>query len=301
MPSPVRIDAEVWTDWRFECLANACGFNRFEAVGRMAQLWSSASDREVKVLPVAAVRAFLGPNGPEAIVDAELGEVVEGGIRLRGSHRFDGLWEDRRRRRERASAGGQARAAEAERDSRGRLVASATASQQPASQQPAADQPLTSPSPGQASLPGSGSSSVFSSESPLTPPSGGTRPARRKRADPTHSERAQALEVLAALSKHSAVQYRGSEHHVALIARQLRAGRTELDLRKVAWYCAKKIGKSGWRDDPEMRDYLRPETLFGPTSIERYLDAARTAYFREYGTDDDIKAKPALAVVEGGR
>jgi uncharacterized phage protein (TIGR02220 family) len=92
-----------------------------------------------------------------------------------------------------------------------------------------------------------------------------------------------------ALSKHSGIAYRGSEAHVALILGRLRAGASELELRKVAWYCAAKLG---WKDKPEMRSYLRPETLFGPKSIERYLDAAVSAYRAEFKTDADVRKTP---------
>jgi uncharacterized phage protein (TIGR02220 family) len=129
-------------------------------------------------------------------------------------------------------------------------------------------------------------------EIPPYPPSGGTHGSgkgkRKNRLGPTELERSAAIEVLQALSRYSGVAYRGSESHIALIVRQLRAGRTGLDLRKVAWYCAVK---REWKDDEKMRDYLRPETLFGPQSIDKYLDAALTRYREEYKTDEDVRQR----------
>jgi uncharacterized phage protein (TIGR02220 family) len=68
------------------------------------------------------------------------------------------------------------------------------------------------------------------------------------------------------------VAYSGTETHVHLILRQLRAGVTVEDLRAVIGYCAIEMG---WKADQKLRRYLRPETLFGPQTISRYLDAAR--------------------------
>lgn len=84
--------------------------------------------------------------------------------------------------------------------------------------------------------------------------------------------------VLDKLSRESGVEYRAtSRTHAAVIAARLRAGITEDELRAVIVHCAgAKPHGLGWRDNPEMRAFLRPETLFGPTTIERYLPAART-------------------------
>jgi uncharacterized phage protein (TIGR02220 family) len=131
-------------------------------------------------------------------------------------------------------------------------------------------------------------------EIPPYPPSGGSsgpvssRKRKARPGSPTELEKSAAVEVLQALSRYSGVAYRGSENHVVLIVRQLRAGRTGLDLRKVAWYCAVK---REWKDDEKMRDYLRPETLFGPKNIDKYLDAALTRYREEYKTDEDVRQR----------
>lgn len=77
--------------------------------------------------------------------------------------------------------------------------------------------------------------------------------------------------ILDKLSEYSGVRYRGSAEHHRLIVARLRDGCTEMDLRKIALYCADKLG---WETDPRMRSYLRPETLYGPQTHAKYLDAA---------------------------
>ncbi len=90
---------------------------------------------------------------------------------------------------------------------------------------------------------------------------------------PNDLEMASVREVLYRLEKQSGVAYRGADAHVKLIVGRLRGGCTETDLRAVIGYCATELK---WKDKPEMQKYLRPETLFGAESIERYVDAART-------------------------
>ena len=83
--------------------------------------------------------------------------------------------------------------------------------------------------------------------------------------------------MLDKLSRESGTPFRATSvtHQRVLVAR-LREGVTEDELRAVILHCADpKPHGLGWRDNPEMRVFLRPETLFGPTTIERYLPAAR--------------------------
>lgn len=98
-------------------------------------------------------------------------------------------------------------------------------------------------------------------------------------------EWAKAKHVLEALGRYSRVAYRGTEAHVRLINARLQEGMTVLDLRKVAWYCARVLE---WESKPDMRHYLRPETLYGPKTLARYLDAALAAYREKFGTDDEV-------------
>lgn len=98
------------------------------------------------------------------------------------------------------------------------------------------------------------------------------RAKRPKGDDYTEAELADTRLVLDKLGDRTQVQYRGSKEHTALIVRHLRSGLTSWDLRRVIGYCAYEMG---WATKPNMRPYLRPETLFGPETIERYIDAAR--------------------------
>jgi uncharacterized phage protein (TIGR02220 family) len=122
----------------------------------------------------------------------------------------------------------------------------------------------------------------------------GRKRARKPKPVIATEHREAAIRLLGKLSEHNGVAYTGTDTHVGLIARQLDRGVTELELRAVVAYCAADLE---WRDDERMRQYLRPETLFGPESIAKYLDPARTRYA-------DVIAehsKPALKLVtEGG-
>ena len=93
------------------------------------------------------------------------------------------------------------------------------------------------------------------------------------------TEHAAVTTVMGKLSRESGVAYRAtSKTHGRLIVARLRDGVTEPELRAVIAYCAspKTEGGKGWRGDPKMHEFLRPETLFGPEAIERYLAPART-------------------------
>lgn len=106
--------------------------------------------------------------------------------------------------------------------------------------------------------------------------------------EPTADERMAVSRVLEKLSSYNGVRYTCTDEHSRLIVTHLRGGLTELDLRKVAGYCALEL----WRDKPEMHPYLRPETLFGPKTISKYLDPARTWFD---SLPEEQKPAPSLA------
>lgn len=99
-------------------------------------------------------------------------------------------------------------------------------------------------------------------------------PRSKKRPTPkyTEDELAGIKLVLQKLTNRNQITYQGSEAHKALIASRLRAGYSTWDLRRVIAYCADHLG---WQDNPDMIAYLRPETLFGPKTMEKYVYAAR--------------------------
>lgn len=85
MGAPVRLEDAAFGDARIETLGQIAGYNRYEALGRMAHLWRWCTDRATYVVSEAVVRGCLGPQGVEALLESELGERVEGGIRVRGT------------------------------------------------------------------------------------------------------------------------------------------------------------------------------------------------------------------------
>lgn len=99
------------------------------------------------------------------------------------------------------------------------------------------------------------------------------KPRAPKRPTFTAIEKSIAMRVLAKLTERSRVRYTGCDDHVALIAHHLRRGVTEHELRGVIAYCADELE---WLDDPKMHRHLKPETLFGPKTLSRYLDPSRT-------------------------
>ncbi len=105
-----------------------------------------------------------------------------------------------------------------------------------------------------------------------------------KPSDATADERETALWILGKLGQRSGVKYSGAAEHVRLIVRHLREGVTEQDMRKVIGYCAVELK---WADKPDMQPYLRPETLFGPKTIAKYLDPARAWFEANPGLELD--------------
>lgn len=95
------------------------------------------------------------------------------------------------------------------------------------------------------------------------------------------------------LSEASGIAYRGGDEHRRLVLSRLRDGIHELELRAVIAYCADE-----WHGKSDLAAYLRPETLFGPKTIHRYLDAARTKYARELRDAGVIQPQPKLEVVK---
>lgn len=113
---------------------------------------------------------------------------------------------------------------------------------------------------------------------------------------PTSAEAASVRAILGKLTEANGVRYTGSDAHTKLIVRQLRAGRSEMDLRKVVAHCRNK-----WDGNERMQEYLRPETLFGPESIEKYLDPARTeyaAYDAKKISDEHARGAPSSFVLQ---
>lgn len=115
------------------------------------------------------------------------------------------------------------------------------------------------------------------------------KPARSTRPVLTAPELDAIGKVLASLEQYSGVRYEIARAgkptaNARLVADRLRDGITEMELRAVNAYCALDSGL-GWQGKQEMRKYLRPETLYGPKTIDKYLDPARSWFRQQYGEE----------------
>lgn len=114
----MRLEAEAFTDPRIQLLADLGGWSRYEALGRLAFLWSACTERQLYIVPEAIVRGCLGTNGANLLCDADLAERTPEGLRIRGTAgRVEWLGE-LREKRQRA---GRARAECVTRDTLGRM------------------------------------------------------------------------------------------------------------------------------------------------------------------------------------
>lgn len=339
MAAPVRLEAEAFGDPRFDVLGQLLGTSKYDALGRMAHMWSWATDRGRLDVPehIAAVYFDGSVNRVAFVVLAELGEYCEctqqngdstqqnptkasrhpagcQHIRVAGAAgRLEWLSEHRATKTE----AGRKRAETAARGPNGAFLPKRPA--HAGSAGPAPDQQATSRPPAESSVL---SLSLSTEEKSSAAPSAGgaqgvldkiqehlgdvglQRALSGKRAPksgPTADERKTALEVLAKLGTRNGVRYSGTSDHIQLIAARLRDGVTADDLARVVDYCAIGI----WKDKPEMRQYLRPETLFGPKTIGKYLDPARSwggrslpagsqsgASYRVASNDEDMPPLP---------
>ena len=277
MARPVRVDALAFADPRIDYLAQLAGYDRYAALGRLIYLWSYCTDHETYVAPTAIVELLIGAPA-DCLVRVGLAEQTPDGLRIRGtSGRTD--WPARRRAT--ALAGGMAnkarielnasvQLAERELDASVQLAEGERDASRTLADASASPIPIPIPSISQTPVVPTGDVSNF----PISAKRG--RPKKPKPSDPTEAELASVRIVLAKLSARSGVKYTGSKAHTTLIVARLRDGYSEMDLRRIVAYCADQ-----WADDPKIAAYLRPETLFGPTTIERYADAARTAFPEE--------------------
>jgi len=146
-------------------------------------------------------------------------------------------------------------------------------------------------------------------QDPPIPPKGGVARRSKSKPDVSPAEFAAVMRVLGKLSelRGGDVAYEGAKSHVRLIAHQLRKGRTEAELYAVIAHCCdpKSEGGEGWKGNPEMHSRLRPETLFGPENIEKYLPEARVRYRSHIARKNAELAaaapQPSLAILDGGK
>jgi hypothetical protein len=131
----IAVETDLTKDERPAVIADVCGYNVYEARGRLITLWSWCADRRLKdapedcdgyAVPEAVIRRFLGPDGVRGILGEGCDELALGALRtdgliyLRGTA---GTVASFRAMQAAAVAGGRARAP-ATRDGRGQFVSS---------------------------------------------------------------------------------------------------------------------------------------------------------------------------------
>jgi hypothetical protein len=87
LPRRVTIESTVWGDPRYERLAVLLGVHKYEAIGRMAHIWAWATEIEKDVVMEGDLAILLGKDtdiAVRALVESRLGEVVDGGVRVKG-------------------------------------------------------------------------------------------------------------------------------------------------------------------------------------------------------------------------
>lgn len=104
-----RIDNEAWSDPRFSLLAKLCGLDHPHfALIKCVWLWSYCTEKNVTVVRPEIIDAHVGMDGfAEKLVTSELGERVEGGVRVCGTK---GRIEWLTKKRVSGKAGGAAKA-----------------------------------------------------------------------------------------------------------------------------------------------------------------------------------------------
>ncbi len=262
----MSIDDMFLRDTRVQKLARRMGWNKYEARGRLLEVFAVVYDRvdankgdllELHDIDIAADCDGLGV----AMLELDLAVECSKRIRIRGA-------QERTRYLATRQTAGQAGGLKSGESRRNKPKVTFEANR-------------SSPSP--------------NCEAPANPSVPDPDPASASadpNLNPTHTQNARAREsgfgsdpdpearvadsLLAKLSSYNGVEYSCSPRHKQLIADRLSEGITVDELRMVIGYCAFELG---WATRPEMLASLRPETLFGE-SISKYLDPARS-WFRK--------------------
>lgn len=294
MGASVRIEDEAFSDERYEDLAAFAGLaDADHARGKMAKLWRQCTIEDTHFLGNQMVSRVLGPGGVDALVRARLGVLLpDGRVRIRGTK---GRVEWLSKLRANGKKGGRPKKL---RDTNGetRRKPSGFENQNPPAPVPA---PAPAPAPTHedpeknSARASHGGLELFKAKVDAAVGDIGKRRARRPKAGPTDAERGVALRVLERLGSHNGVRYSGANEHVALVAARMRDGVDEAELRAIVVHCVNQ-----WSDKPEMQEYLRPETLFGPKTHAKYLEPARSRYATEIAEfRAQSAAQPTLSLV----
>lgn len=260
----MSIDDKFLRDPRITQLALNLGMSRWEVMGRLIAVYAVCYDLERDVLTCSQVD--LGAQHPgfgDEMFACELTVNVRGGMRIKGAgERIAYLDAKREAGRLGGIKSGESR----------RIAAKQNRSNHEARPNPPDPVPDLPPDP----VP-----------DPVPEEKRSRATGKRSKAAPSAAELAIVRTVLDRLSHYSGVQYGGAAEHVRLIVGRLRDGYTEGELRAVI-----ALRAEDWQGDPKMNQYLRPETLFGPLAIQRYIDAARTRYADKIAEVDAKKPEP---------
>lgn len=274
MAAPVRIESAAFSDPRIDLLGQLAGYSRYEALGRLAHLWSACTEKQLHVASESLVRACIGPAGVQHMLDSEMAERVDGGLRIKGT---DGRIEwlgDLSSKRQHA---GRERAAKAARDARGRLLSStppahaghagpstSSTHQHPSSTPPAQSSALT-PTSTSTNTPVAES---ISGHAPATPDAEKAKPGPRRRQMPADWMPARSAANLAAES--------------VATARGISLG---LELTKAKdWAASNAATKADW--DSFWRNWTRnAKPVAAQTSLDRQLDRVRMLQAQEAAED----------------
>jgi uncharacterized phage protein (TIGR02220 family) len=275
----MSIDDMFLRDPRVVLLARRLGISKYDARGRILEVFGLIYDRVDDVLAADVIDVATEIEGFAAhMIAVDLAEQTRRGIRIKGAEeRIEYL-----RKKQLAAIEGGRKSGESRRNNSKHPVnhelnhgAKHQFTEREASANPPDPVPALVPVP--ASPPDPVPDPVRSEKNSAAPSAGGSRSRKPKPSEPTEQERTTAMSVLEKLSARNGVRYSGARDHVQSIVGRLRDGLTEMDLRKVIAYCAVELK---WAEKPDMAPYLRPETLFGPKTIAKYLDPAR-AWFEK--------------------
>lgn len=304
----MSIDDSAGRDPRVKRLGRALGWSRRETLGALFDVWSLCYDRLTPFLPAEDVNAQADHDGAvAAMVEVGLATEHPEGVRIAGAtERIDYLLKCR----EAGRMGGEAKARNAD-DKKlatleGRQSGATATLERPSSAPVATSYHVPDPVPDSPPDPVPDQGSPRRSLAPLGsgPPKGAevSKPRGRSRIKPgeaTEAEMGAAARILGKLSQRNGVVYevRRDTAHVRLIVRRLRelvdrdrsTEEAELELRYVIGYCAEAME---FQTKPGMQKYLRPETLFGPDTFEKY-HAPAIAWVKE--GEYKTARKPAAA------
>lgn len=267
----MSVDDSALRDPRMRRLAKAVGWSRRETIGALLDVWALCYDRMTPVIPGPDVDATAELDGFAASMETVgLARELPEGFRIAGAtERIEYLLKCK----EWGSRGGQASAANraAANETGGRVKPPSSQGQGTLNHSP---DPVPDPPP----------DPVPDTQNPIrrnaggpavpTPHRKGRKPRGTLLQGITEERRGIVLRVLERLSARGQTTYQGADAHVRLICARLDEGYTEFDLRAVVGYCGSPTGMNFAGKEATVK-YMRPETLFGPETIQRYIEAAR--------------------------